>query len=69
MGLIQPQYVTMNFETVDRDDWATDLNDGDGRGITLAYKYKLSEHASIGVEYLTNGYNTSEPTAMARQKR
>lgn len=40
------------FKTVDKDDWATDLNDGDGTGVTLAYKYKLSDMAAVGIEYL-----------------
>lgn len=40
------------FETVDRDGWMTDINDGDGHGITFAYKYRLDEHWQFGAEYV-----------------
>ncbi len=39
------------FETVDRDDWATDLNDGDGSAFTVNYQYQYDKNWSFGAEY------------------
>lgn len=40
------------FETVDKDGLDIDNNSGDGEGITLAYKYRLSDAWRFGAEYL-----------------
>lgn len=40
------------FETVDTDGWMTDINDGDGNSMTIAYKYDINENWRIGAEYL-----------------
>ena len=40
------------FETVDRDGWLTDLNDGDGDSFTIAYKYDLTDSWRVGAEFV-----------------